>query len=93
MDTRLMDEMNAQLQGMRKLLVSDEWSLWANFLKRERRGYLQNKVNAAIREKRYDEASVALALYDDCTKQIELFGRHISDTESKLKGNINGDKK
>ena len=87
-----MDEMNAQLQGMRKLLVSDEWSLWANFLKRERRGYLQNKVNAAVESGNLVEAQIALALFKDCNKQIELFGRHIQEAESKLKGNKNGDK-
>ena len=84
-DTRLMDELQAQLQGMRKLLVSEEWTLWANFLKKERRGYLQNKLNAAVEAGNLVEAQIALALHKDCVKQIDLFSRHIQETESKLK--------
>lgn len=85
-----MDEMNAQLQGMRKLLVSEEWALWANFLRKERKGYLQNKINSAVEAGNLEEARIALALFRDCLKQIDLFGRHIQETEKKMKGQSNG---
>ena len=83
-DTRLMDELQSQLQGMRKLLVSEEWILWANFLKKERKGYLQNKVNNCVRERRFDDAAIALALMDDCLRQVDLFSKHIKNTDEKL---------
>ena len=83
-DTRLMDELQDQLQGMRKLLVSDEWALWANFLKRERRQFLQNRVNSAVESGNIDEAQIALALMKDCIRQIELFGNYVKETESRI---------
>ena len=85
MDTRLMDELQSQLQGMRKLLVSEEWILWANFLKKDRRGHLQNKINSAVEAGNLVEAQIALALFKDCVKQIDLFSRHIQETEAKTK--------
>ena len=84
MDTRLMDELQAQLQGMRKLLVSEEWSIWANFLKRERRQFLQNRVNSAVESGNIGEAQIALALMKDCIRQIELFGNYVKETESRI---------
>ena len=89
-DLSMIESLNAQLQSMRSLLVSEEWVQWTNFLKRERRGYLQNKANSLLREGKYEEARIALALMDDCVKMIEIFGRSISDTENKLKGVRNG---
>ena len=83
-DTRLMDELQVQLQGMRKLLVSEEWSIWANFLRKERRSFLQNRVNSAVESGDVVEAKVALALMRDCQKQIELFGNHVKETESRI---------
>ena len=90
MDTRMIDEMNQELHTMRSLFTSPEWSIWAKFLKSERRGYLQNKINSAVESGNLVEAQIALALYKDCVKQIELFGRHIVETEKQIKGATNG---
>lgn len=90
MDNRTKEELLNDLEACRQLITSPEWSIWTKFLKVKRKGYLQNKVNMLIREKKYDEAQIALALMDDCEKQIELFGNFMREADSKLKGDKNG---
>ena len=78
------EDLRQQLETMRALLKSHDWVVWLNFLKKDRRLHLQNKVNSAVKEGDVVQAQIALALMDDCLKQIELFGRIISETESKI---------
>lgn len=84
-DSKIAEDLRNQLTAVRRLLASPDWLIWSDFLKKERRKYLQDKVNAFIREGNLVQAQIALALKDDCLKQIELFGKYISDTESKIK--------
>ncbi len=85
-DPKMVEELTQQLEATRKLLTGPEWSIWTNFLKRERRQYLQNRVNAAVKTGNTVEAQIALALMEDCLKQIELFGQSVREAESKIKG-------
>lgn len=88
LDPEVKDELDAQLQTCRRLLTSPDWIVWVKFLKQDRRGYLQNKINQAVKDGELVQAQIMLALQEDCLRQIELFGNFIKKTESEL-----GDKK
>lgn len=75
------NELDEQLQRTRSLLGSADWIIWADFLKKERRHKLQEKINEAVRKGDLNEAQQYLILFDDCLKQIELFKTHISGLE------------
>lgn len=79
------DELQEQYDEVLKLLRSPEWGHWLAFLK-SRKAFLQNKVNEYTRTNDPFQARVALALMEDVDKQVELFRKKFSDTESKLKG-------
>lgn len=85
-----LDELNKQLDQVKSLMESKDWGIWTTFLRKERRGYLQNKVNAAVKAGNLTEAQVASALMDDCIKQIELFEGFKKTLESKIKGASDG---
>jgi hypothetical protein len=80
------EALDKQLTDIRALLTSPEWLVWANFLKKVRRGYLRSRVEKAVREGNIIEAQIAQALLDDCEKQLELFGGYIKDIEKTSKG-------
>lgn len=55
-----------------KLMRSEEWKQYVNFLKRKS-VKLQKKVNDAVEKGDIVEAKVQLAMMQDCTKSIEAF--------------------
>ncbi len=77
--------MRTELEAARSLLTSPEWLIWLKFLRKDRRGYLQQKVNEAVEKGNIIEAQICRALMKDCLTQIELFGSFIKKTESELK--------
>lgn len=74
-----------QVEEMQDLIKSPEWRHYLQFL-RERKSFLQNKVNTLLGSNEEVKAKIALALMHDCDKQIELFRQKVSEAESKLKG-------
>jgi len=84
MDDKFKEELREQLAQARALLTSPEWLIWVNFLKKDRRGILQTKVNKAVEEGNLVKAQIAKALLDDCKMQLDLFGSFIRKTEKQI---------
>lgn len=88
LDSKILEQLRTRLEEMVKLLNGKEWSQYLIFL-RGRRGFLQDKVNRAVREGNLVEAQIAMALLEDGDKAIELFRKRLSETENQLqKGEI-----
>jgi len=85
LDPKTADELLRQLDSQKRLLTSPEWLEFVRFLKKERKPYLQSKVNSWVKEGNIVQAQIALALMDDVDKEIELFRKYVSETESKVK--------
>lgn len=91
-DSSLIIGLDDELARVRSLLTSPDWSVWVNFLKKDRVEFLQNKINSAVDSGDIVEAKIALALLKDSAKQIKLFKSYISELEKRSKngGKENG---
>lgn len=79
------DSVYIQIEEMRDLVRSPEWKHWLSFL-RTRKDWLQEKVNSALRGEHFQDARIALALFDDCEKQVKLFMEVLNGLEKKKQG-------
>ncbi len=82
------DNLSIQIEEIRDLLRSREWQHWLKFL-RNRKSFLQHKVNTLLVSDQDLKAKIALALMNDVDKQIELFQGVLKDLESKKQGALN----
>ena len=64
-------------EGVSKLLNSEEWSFWVDFLKGRQR-HFQDQVNAHVRNRNLDQAVEAMILMDDSMEQIKLFTKELN---------------
>lgn len=85
LDKLNIDELNSELDSIRRLLGSHDWGVWIKFLKRDRKEHLQKKVNMAVRNGNINDAQCALTLLDDCDRQLELFKSYIKKLEGAVK--------
>lgn len=67
-----------------KLLVSDEWKQYLQFLEK-RKTRLQRDVNAAVRAGNIVQAQIKLGLMDDCTNQTTVFKQQVLQRREDLK--------
>ena len=65
-----------------ELIKSRDWYLFVEFLQ-DHQKVLQNKVNGFIRFKEYQDASISLALMDECDTLIEVFKRRGNELKGK----------
>ena len=72
METKQNNEKYDNYLDFLKLIQSPEWSQWLAFLK-DRRTYLQGRANQALREGNTMQATIYLALMDECMSQIDAF--------------------
>lgn len=75
--------LDQELNQILKLLGSPDWVVWVNFLKKQRRPGLQQKINASVRKGDFHQAQIEMALMDDCQRQIESFERYIKNLKEK----------
>jgi len=77
-------EIREELDLRRRLVTSHEWVIWVKFLKNERKPKLQDKINSCVRANDFEGAKSHMAIFDDCTRQIELFSGSTKDLQALL---------
>ena len=72
METKQHNESFDKYLDFLKLIQSPEWALWQEFLD-DHKIWMQGRANQSLREGNMLQASIYLALMDECDMQIEAF--------------------
>ena len=71
-------------EGMSKLINSEAWLLWVDFLK-GRKNHFQDVMNAAVEDGNLEQAKIAKALMDDSMEQIKLFTGELKKLDKQIR--------
>lgn len=86
MDSKTRELLRQKYEGMSKLIGSDEWVYWVDFLK-GRKQHFQDQINAHVENGNLEQARIAKALMDDSMEQIRLFTGELKKLDTQIRGN------
>ena len=90
MDGKTKELLRKKYEGMSKLINSEEWVLWVDFLK-GRKNHFQDVINASVNDGNLEQAKIAKALMDDSMEQIKLFTGQLKSLDQQIRGNNDKD--